>query len=148
MDSRIDPRRIQDVLELQRLKGLYFYNLDHKDWDTWGSLFTSDAKLLVDQVGENAGKMDITEGIDNVLVYVKERLAVIPSVHHGHTPIYEFQSDSAATGIWAMQDIISYSPEQTLYGYGHYREKYRKEDGIWKFCSVHLTRLKIVIVGS
>ena len=40
-----------------------------------------------------------------------------------------------------MADVIYYSDEMVLYGYGHYRETYRKEDGIWKFASVHLTRL-------
>ena len=140
MDSRIDSRRIQDILELQRLKGLYFYNLDHKNWDGWSSLFTRDAKLLVDQ-GLPVETTDVTEGIDNVIEYVKERLAIIPSVHHGHTPLYEFDSDVDARGIWAMADVIYYSDEMVLYGYGHYRETYRKEDGIWKFSSVHLTRL-------
>lgn len=78
MDSRIDSRHVQDILELQRLKGLYFYNLDHKNWDGWSSLFTSDAKLLVDQ-GLPVESTDVTEGIDKVIDYVKERLAVIPS---------------------------------------------------------------------
>ena len=140
MDSRIDSRRIQDILELQRLKGLFFYNLDHKDWAAWCSLFTNDAKLLVDQ-GLPVESTDVTEGIDKVIEYVKERLAVIRSVHHGHTPLYEFDSDVEARGIWAMADVIYYSDEMVLYGYGHYRETYRKEDGIWKFASVHLTRL-------
>jgi len=147
VDSRIDPNRIQDILELQRLKGLYFYNLDHKDWNTWYSLFTGDAKLLVDRDDEHGRSTDVTEGMDNVIAYVKERLAVVPSVHHGHTPLYDFHSDVDASGIWAMADIIYYSEENVMYGYGHYREQYRKENGIWKFSSVHLTRLKIDLIA-
>jgi hypothetical protein len=143
MDSRIDPDRIQDILELQRLKGLYFYNLDHKDWDTWRSLFTSDAKLLVDRDGAT----DVYDGMENVIAHVSDVLAIAPSVHHGHTPLYEFHSEVEAGGIWAMSDIIYYSEESVLYGYGHYRERYRKEGGIWKFSSVHLTRLKIDIIA-
>jgi hypothetical protein len=146
IDSRIDGKRIQDILELQRLKGLYFYYLDHKDWDIWRSLFTSDAELLVDRSDEKGTERDVTSGIDKVMVYVKERLAVIPSVHHGHTPLYEFASDTEASGIWAMADIIYYSAASVLYGYGHYRERYRKEQGIWKFSSVHLTRLKVDLI--
>ena len=65
------------------------------------------------------------------------------SVHHGHTPLYAFQSDSEASGIWAMADIVQYGVDKTMYGYGHYRETYRKVDGQWKFSSVHLTRLRI-----
>jgi len=132
IDSRIDSKRIQDILELQRLKGLYFYHLD--------------AQLLVDRDDENGPARDVTSGIDEVIKYVKERLATIPSVHHGHTPLYEFGSATEATGIWAMADIIYYSAENVLYGYGHYREHYRKETGIWKFSSVHLTRLKVDII--
>jgi hypothetical protein len=146
IDSRIDSNRIQDILELQRLKGLYFYYLDHKDWDVWCSLFTKDAQLLVDRDDENGPGRDVTSGMDEVIKYVKERLAIIPSVHHGHTPLYEFESATEATGIWAMADIIYYSAENVLYGYGHYREHYRKEKGIWKFSSVHLTRLKVDII--
>jgi hypothetical protein len=146
IDSRIDSKRIQDILELQRLKGLYFYHLDHKNWDVWRSLFTKDAQLLVDRDDEHGPSQDVTSGIDEIMVYVKERLATIPSVHHGHTPLYEFGSGTEATGIWAMADIIYYSAENLLYGYGHYRERYRKEQDIWKFSSVHLTRLKVDVI--
>jgi hypothetical protein len=146
-DSRIDSRRIQDILELQRLKGLYFYHLDHKNWDAWCSLFTADAQLLVDRNDDQGPARDVTKGMDKVIEYVKERLAVTPSVHHGHTPLYEFESDTEATGIWAMADIIYYQADNVLYGYGHYRERYRKEQGIWKFSSVHLTRLKVDFVS-
>jgi SnoaL-like domain len=144
MDSRIDPRHIQDILELQRLKALYFYYLDHKQWDDWSSLFTDDAQLIVG----NGPAQEVTEGIDNVIEYVKERLSVVPSVHHGHTPLFEFASDVEASGIWAMADIIYYSAQNVLFGYGHYRERYRKERGIWKFSCVHLTRLKGTSEGS
>ena len=140
MNSKIDVSKMHSILELQRLKGLYFYYLDHKDWAGWCNQFTSDAKLLVDQ---EDGTVETTEGIGNVIEYVKERLATIKSVHHGHTPLYEFESDLTASGIWAMSDIIYYSDETVLYGYGHYRERYRKDEGVWKFASVHLTRLKV-----
>lgn len=106
IDSRIDSKRIQDILELQRLKGLYFYYWDHKDWDVWCSLFTKDAQLLVDRDDERGRSPDVTSRIDEIITYVKERLATIPSVHHGHTPLYEFGSATEATGTWAMADII------------------------------------------
>jgi hypothetical protein len=144
-DSRIDPKHAQDVLELQRLKALYFYHLDHKNWAQWRALFADDAKLLVDRNDEKGKRVDVTEGADKLVAYTRERLEVTPSVHHGHTPLYAFQSATEASGIWAMADIISYD-DQTLYGYGHYRETYRKENGVWKFNSVHLTRLKVELV--
>lgn len=145
-DSRIDRSRIGDLLEIQRLKGLYFYNLDHKRWDDWGALFTRDARLLVDRDDNGQRSTDVVEGIENVLRYVIQRLRMPTSVHHGHTPLIEFKTDEAAHGIWAMADVIDYGTEGVLYGFGHYRETYRKEGGVWKFSSVHLTRLRVEIV--
>ena len=145
MDSAIDDKHVKDILELQRLKGLYFYHLDHNEWDEWGSLFTADAQLLVDRETDEGLNTDVVKGIDDVLEYTKERINPVRSVHHGHTPLYEFDSDVRASGIWAMADIIEYDEHKCLYGYGHYREQYTKEDGVWKFSSVHLTRLKIEV---
>ncbi len=145
-NSKIESGNIQDILELERLKGLYFYHLDHKNWDAWQALFTKDAQLLVDREDEQGKHTIVTTGIDNVIEYVKEGLAIVPTVHHGYTPLYEFTSDREASGIWAMSDIVYYSENKVLYGYGHYRERYRKEDGVWKFALVHLTRLKVDIV--
>lgn len=147
LDSRIDSARVQDILELERLKALYFYYLDNKKWDAWQSLFTKDARLLVDREDEKGKGVDVTAGMDKVIVYVRERLEVTPSVHQGHTPIYTFTSANEAAGIWAMSDIIYYQPDKVLYGYGHYRETYRKEDGVWKFASVHLTRLAVDVAN-
>ncbi len=141
MDSRIDSRRIRDILELQRLKGLYFYNLDLKNWDAWRALFTKDTKLIVERNDAQGKHVDVVEGIDNMMAYVKERLAIPPSVHQGYTPLFEFTSDTEASGIWAMTGILFTGPDKVFYGYGHYRETYRKEGGVWKFSSVHLTRL-------
>ncbi len=145
-DSRIDPARLQDIVELQRLKALYFYHLDHKNWDAWRTLFTDDAKLLVDREIAGVKSTDITEGADNLVTYTKGRLAVTPSVHHGYTPLYAFASATEASGIWVMEDIIHYAVDKDFYGYGHYRETYRKEKGMWKFTSVHLTRLRTDMV--
>jgi hypothetical protein len=140
MDSRIDRARLGDLLEIQRLKGLYFYNLDHKKWAEWGALFTADARLLAVN--------DLSEGIDDILKYVIGKLATPKSVHHGHTPLIEFDGNDAARGIWAMADIIDLGQEGVFYGYGHYRETYRRDAGVWKFSYVHLTRLREEIVPA
>lgn len=147
-NSRIESARLQDILELQRLKGLYFYHVDHKNWEAWQALFTKDAVFMVDREDEQGKHTLVTEGIDNVMQYVKKGLAVAPSIHHGYTPLYAFQSENEASGIWAMSDIVQYSDSRVLYGYGHYHEQYRKEDGAWKFSKVHLTRLKVEIVNK
>jgi hypothetical protein len=35
-----------------------------------------------------------------------------------------------------------------VHGHGHYRETYRKVGGEWRFASVHLTRIRVVITPA
>lgn len=138
VDSRIDRNRVADLLEIHRLKGLYCYHLDNKQWAAWGALFTRDAQLL--------SGTDVSQGVDSIVEYVIERLQAPKSVHHGHMPLIEFEGDNAARGIWAMTGIIDYGNDSVLYGFGHYNETYRRESGAWKFSSIHLTHLRVDIV--
>jgi hypothetical protein len=144
MDSRIDRSRIGDLLEIQRLKGLYFYTLDHKDWQGLSALFAADASMIVDRRdGEGTPFQDVVSGRDALIAYIETRVNTHRTVHHGHTPLIEFDSDDSARGIWAMSDIVDYGDKCVLSGYGHYRETYRREGGIWKLVTVHLTRLRV-----
>lgn len=64
------------------------------------------------------------------------------SVHQGHTPVLEVLSETEATGIWPMEDIVVASHRRRVtHGWGHYHETYRKAEGAWKIASLHLTRL-------
>ena len=150
MDSRIDRNRIADLLEIHRLKGLYFYHLDHKEWPEWRALFTDDARLLVSALVEGGtSDTSVHEPADDMVAYVSTALATPNSVHHGHTPLIDFESDTEARGIWAMADIVDRGPDGgVMHGYGHYRERYRKEDGVWKCAEVHLTRLRVETVTT
>ena len=146
-DSRIDTKHLQDIIELQRLKGLYFYHFDHRNYDAWRALFTDDARLMVDgETPDGAKTTAVYDGMDKVMPYISNHPEITATVHHGHTPLYAFPSDSEASGIWAMADIVQYGPSKVFYGYGHYRETYRKVNGVWKFTSVHLTRLRTDMV--
>src|SRR5579863_5938756 len=121
MDSRIDRNRIGDLLEIHRLKGLYFYNLDNKIWDAWGALFTKDARLLVDHQDKDGKKTtDVFDTAEKLLKHTSTVLKTANSVHHGHTPLIEFESETTARGVWAMADIVDFGSDGVLYGYGHY----------------------------
>ena len=148
---------LQELLEreaLRNLKASYFYYLDTKDWESWLALFTSDATLQWDATpstrgrkGELAGKH---VGIDAIRKHVVgEILDPAHTVHQGHTPLFEFTSDTTAKGIWAMEDIVN-SPERgtLLHAFGHYHETYKKVDGKWKITSLHLKRLRVTITTS
>ena len=134
---------------IRQLKALYFYHLDHKNWDKWASLFASDAAFTIDRGTSATGKpsSERIDGLAAIVEFVKDKVQGAETVHHGHTPLIDFQSETEASGIWAMADIVDFGPEQVLHGYGHYHETYRKIAGAWKFGSIHLTRLRIEIAS-
>jgi hypothetical protein len=140
-------QRLLDVHALQELKGRYFLFLDTKDWSRWLALFTEDATLLVDTAASTFGRDPKTlpkyVGLEAIRDLVVPSLDKTPTVHHGHAPIFEFQTETEASGIWAMEDIVEFK-DNTVHGHGHYRETYRKVGGEWRFASVHLTRLRVV----
>ncbi len=133
-----------EVEALKRLKATYWRCWDTKDFEGWLALFTDDATLKADMgvdSGPDAPPPLFVEGKQRLreTVCVNNRTTV--TVHQGHTPEFEFLSDSDAKGIWAMKDIVERGP-LTFHGHGHYRETYRKEDGAWRFTSIHLTRIR------
>jgi len=140
-------QKLLDVHALQQMKARYFLFLDTKDWSRWLDLFTEDATLLVDTAAStfarDAKTLPKVVGRDALREFVVPNLDKTPTVHHGHTPIFEFHSETEASGIWAMEDVVEFT-DHTVHGHGHYRETYRKISGEWRFASVHLTRIRVV----
>lgn len=141
--------KLTAINELMQLKARYFYYLDHKMWDDWVAQYTEDGTLRYD-MSPTAGGLDPNTigpivGRAALREHLAEHVGPMRTVHHGHTPIFTFQSDTEATGIWAMQDIVENNEVRAL-GHGHYHETYRKEaDGQWRFASTHLTRLRVEV---
>jgi SnoaL-like domain len=142
---------LQELLELEalkRLKASYFYYMDTKAWDSWLDLFTPDVVLEWDlAVGTRGGNPPAQRcvGVEEIQRrVVREYLDPSTSVHQGHTPLLELRSETEATGVWAMEDVVIGRPgHPDIHGYGHYRETYRKVDGHWKIATLHLTRLRL-----
>jgi len=134
------------IEEIRRLKGRYFRCLDTKDWDGWAEVFTEDATLQFDLSVSTLGRDGLPSpkltGRAEILAFVARDLATAQTVHHGHTPEIEITGETAARGVWAMQDVVDHG-EVVLRGCGHYRETYRKEGGAWRIASSHLTRLSL-----
>jgi hypothetical protein len=145
-----DIERLVAIEEIRQLKARYFYHYDHKNWDEWrDQVWAPDARLVVPELGADVGPRE------RLLEWVREQTADQVSVHHGHTPIIEFVSDTEATGIWAMEDIIWRSREHPLggeygyiHGWGHYRETYVKLAVGWRILSTQLTRLRTEYVKT
>lgn len=144
---------MQQLIEthrLHRLKAAYFRFYDTQDWDHWLGLFAEDATLRADHQVMWSDEPPIPPmaliGRQAIRDYVTGVGHLRRTVHHGHTPEIDLLSETEATGIWAMEDIIEY-PDRRIHGHGHYHETYRKLDGEWRFASIHLHRLRLTVVA-
>ena len=127
---------VDEIEAIRRLKARYFRLMDTKDWVGMRELFTDD---VVIDTSESGG--EVARGADEFMAFLREALGDAVTVHHGHMPEIDVTSETTATGIWALNDIIIWSSGMRLDGYGHYHETYEKSDGEWRIKSSKLTRL-------
>ena len=125
-----------EIEAIRRLKARYFRLMDTKDWDGMREVFTDDVVIDTSEAGGQ-----VARGADEFMAFLREALGDAVTVHHGHMPEIDLTSDTTATGIWALNDIIIWSSGMRLDGYGHYHETYEKSDGEWRIKSSKLTRL-------
>jgi uncharacterized protein (TIGR02246 family) len=131
---------MDDLEAIKQLKARYCRLLDTKDWDGFRQVFTDD--VAVDSTGSGG---DLITGGDTFLAFIRANLDGRVTVHHCHTPEITLTSPSSATGIWAMEDRVSFTDGRELSGFGHYHETYQKADGIWRIATSTLTRLRMNI---
>ena len=131
---------LETLIELQaiyKLKAQRDHAVDQKDWASYAALHSDDyAAMSIEQQQIIGGK-----AAANALAV---RLANVTTVHHSHTPVIEFQDQSHAAGVWAMEDNLFWKrngKKQWLRGYGFYHENYVKgADGKWRFSYRRLER--------
>ncbi|CAM4514632.1 major membrane immunogen (membrane-anchored lipoprotein) [Paenibacillus endophyticus] len=134
-------QRLDDIEQIKQLKARYFRFVDEKKWTEFGDIFTSDAKIISEGVdyskggGAAYGKM------------IGDLVGKAPTVHHGYMPEIEIIDKDHATGIWAMEDLLTFPDAKDAYpghhGYGQYHETYTKVNGVWKISSTELTRFRM-----
>lgn len=142
-----------DELEaIRQLKARYCRFLDTKDVDSWRDVFTTDVVVLLDMAVSAGGADPQTapplEGVDNFVPMVLGGLDGVATMHHCHTPELTLTSESTATGIWAMEDLLIFADGKELHGAGHYHETYAKRDGCWRIKSLRLTRTILRVRGG
>jgi hypothetical protein len=125
-----------DIEAIKQLKARYFRLMDTKRWDEMRDVFTDD--VTVDTTESGGG---VVTGADEFIGFLRETLADVITVHHGHMPEIDLTGPADATAIWALQDLLVWPNGMRLDGYGHYHETYVKVDGAWKISSSTLTRL-------
>ncbi|MFF5084447.1 nuclear transport factor 2 family protein [Actinoplanes sp. NPDC000266] len=145
-----DAARQADIEQIRDLKARYARLADAKRWADVAALFTDDAVMRFYDV----------DGVLTRQVTAATFAEVIGgSVGHGQ-PIHHlfsheiaFTSDDEATAVWAMEDRIYHdraahpeSPFTYLHGFGHYHERYRRENGAWRIAGFDQTRLRMEVV--
>jgi uncharacterized protein (TIGR02246 family) len=128
---------MNEVEEIRQLKARYFRTMDTKDWAGMRAVFTDD--VVVDTSESGGG---VISGADEFMAFLRETLAEVVTVHHGHMPEIEITSPTTATGVWAMEDMLRWPNGEELHGYGHYHDTYVKTGADWRIASTTLTRLR------
>ena len=134
-----------EIEAIKRLKARYCRHLDAKNWPAWRSVFADD---FVSDTAEAGGM--VIAGADEFVAFIRRTLGK-PSqstVHQVHAPEIELTSDSTATGVWALNDVVRLAPGVNLRGYGHYHETYEKTSGQWRIKTSKLTRLREDLFNS
>lgn len=139
-----DVEKLLAIEEIKRLKARYFRFVDTKDWISFAKTFAPDAHFDISDDVPGC----VLIGREAITAAASQPLQHVVSVHHGHSPEIIITSDTAATGIWAMEDMLFWSedsptPYQTLHGFGHYFETYEKIDAQWYVKSLKLKRLRV-----
>jgi len=134
--------QLSDIEAIKVLKARYFRTMDNKEWGGLEACFTED---LHADFRDAPGML--SEGRENYMTALEAALNDARTVHHGHMPEITLEDASNATGIWAMEDWVEL-PGISLRGWGHYHERYRKEDGVWRIAAIRLTRLRLVMNGE
>ncbi|HEX3899441.1 MAG TPA: nuclear transport factor 2 family protein [Mycobacteriales bacterium] len=129
---------MDDIEAIRRLKARYFRSMDTKDWSAMRQVFTDDVVIDTSEAGGG-----VVSGAEEFIVFLQQTLADAVTVHQGHMPEIDLTSDTTATGIWALNDIVIWPNGMRLDGYGHYNETYEKAADGWRIKTSKLTRLHI-----
>jgi hypothetical protein len=149
LSSTESIERLLAIEEIRRLKSQYWRFVDTKQWDEFGSLFAPEAHFL-----DHAAPFECF-GAAEIQAKISAVLEPALTVHQGHQSEIEIESDTAARGIWAIEDFLEFPAGEvgplnpyagaTVHGFGHYVEQYVKIDGSWRFQKVDLYRLRLVV---
>ena len=118
-----------EIEAIKRLKYKYLRCLDQKRWDEIAECFVENATSSY-----GGGKYSF-EGRDAILGFLRDAMGAdtFLSSHRVHHPEIDFTSETTATGIWALEDVvIDTKGEITIRGAAFYEDEYVKEGGVWK----------------
>jgi hypothetical protein len=133
--------------DIKRLKARYCRYIDTKQWQALQSLFTADVRF--DGFASAPTGSDAATFIQGV----SARLGPAVTMHHCHTPDIVLIDPDRARAVWAMSDYMEWPQpidlpdapgSRGLYGFGHYEEEYRREEGAWRIAHLRLRRMRLI----
>ncbi len=134
-----DVQRLIDIEAIRQLKAKRLRAIDAKDWPLYQSLHTTD------HVSDTYGGEQQVGAAENC-AHLKALLDGVTTIHHVHIYEIEFADADNASGIWAMEDWLHWTQDGAahwLHGWGHYHERYRRENTEWRFCYRRLDRIRV-----
>ncbi len=134
---------LRDIEEIKQLKARSVRFVDTKEWSAWAR-----DVLAADYRVESDG--GVHEGREEVVAFVSAALENATTVHHCHTPEISVTGPDTASGIWAMNDYVSWPGDGApvvLRGYGHYHEDYVRTDEGWRIRRTTGSRLRVDYEG-
>ena len=139
-----DLTRLIEIEAIKTLMAKRVRCIDEKDWQGLASVYSDDC--ISWSFGADEGKSDPTIGGKAIAEATARVLTGLKTVHQVHFPEIEFQSDTEATAIWPLNDVLASEKDGKrtwMRAYGHYRQSYRKSDHGWQIVEHRLTRLLV-----
>jgi hypothetical protein len=121
-------QRLEDIEALKDLKHRYLQSADRHDLDNVRDCFAPEQAVI-----EFEG-FPRCEGRDNLIAMMAEfgGKPGVYTMHHGHNPRFEFESDDRARGTWSLFYSSIDVPAQTIAEIaGVYHEIYTRRHGRW-----------------
>src|SRR5690606_29203823 len=118
-----------DIEAIKQLKYRYFRYVDQKKLDELEQLMLPECDATY-----HGGRYGAPNR-DGIMQFLRATLGQrhLLTMHHGHHPEIDILSDTEATGVWYLHDVVIDPVEKTrLEGNGFYEDRYRKVNGEWK----------------
>ena len=126
------PTSASDLVEIEQIKRLkykYLRCLDQKLWDEIAECFTPDATAAY-----SGGKYAFDDA-EAIIAFLRQAMGAdsFHSSHRVHHPEIELTSETAATGVWALEDVVIDTKWQiSIRGAAFYTDEYVKQGDVWR----------------
>ena len=124
-------------LELEEAKARYCRLMDTKNWTDLAALLTED--LVFDLTDGHPEAAPIV-GRDAALEAVRASVGDAITVHQVHSPEFELDGDEARV-VWAVQERVVWKNGTSLTAYGHYHDRWVRDEWGWRIAELRLTHL-------